>query len=75
MKTYGGVLSPALGGGEWSASRFGFLTPRERAPGIRCVGGRVGPRACLNAVEKNLLAGTRTLTPSVIKLLARRCTD
>jgi hypothetical protein len=38
MKTYGGggttstILTSALDGGEWSASRLGRFTPRERAP-------------------------------------------
>jgi hypothetical protein len=57
MKTYGEVevylhafLSSALDGGEWSASRPGRFTPRERAPGTHCIGGWVGPRAVLEAV-------------------------
>jgi len=33
----------ALDGGEWSASRPGRFTPRERAPGTRWIGGWVGP--------------------------------
>jgi hypothetical protein len=61
MKTYGGVESmappfftSALVGGEWLASCPGRLTPppEERAPGTHWIGGSVGPRACLDAVEK-----------------------
>jgi hypothetical protein len=59
MKTYGGVavwmhvfLILVLVGGEWSASRPGRYTPKERAPGTHWVGGWVGPRAGLDIVEK-----------------------
>jgi hypothetical protein len=41
-----------LDGGEWSASRPGRFTPRERAPGTHWIGGWVGPRAVLDAVAK-----------------------
>jgi hypothetical protein len=45
------VLTSAIGGGEWGASRPGRLTPRERAPYLldRKLG---GTRADLNAVVK-----------------------
>jgi hypothetical protein len=39
-------------GGEWSASCPGQFTPVERAPGTHWLGGLVGPRACLDNVEK-----------------------
>jgi hypothetical protein len=38
-------LTSALDGGEWSASRPGRFTPRERAPGIHWTGGWVGPQS------------------------------
>jgi hypothetical protein len=38
-------LTSALDGGEWSASRPGRFTLRERAPVIHWIGGWVGPRA------------------------------
>jgi hypothetical protein len=40
-------LTSALDGGEWSASRPGRFTPRERNPGTHWIGGWVGPRAVL----------------------------
>jgi hypothetical protein len=59
MKAYGGVdvwihilLSSALVGGEWSASRPCHFTPRERTLGTDWKGGWLGPRAGLNYVEK-----------------------
>jgi hypothetical protein len=59
MKAYGGVdvlihifLTAALVGGEWSASRPGRFTSRERALGTHLTGGWVGPRAGLDEVEK-----------------------
>jgi hypothetical protein len=36
-------LTSALDGGEWSASRPGRFTPRERAPGTHWIRGWVGP--------------------------------
>jgi hypothetical protein len=43
-------LTSALNRGEWSASRPGRFTPRERAPGTHGIGGWVGPRAVLDTV-------------------------
>jgi hypothetical protein len=58
MKMYGGVdvyihifLTSALVGGEWSASRLGHFTPRERALRTHWIGGWVNPRAGLDDVE------------------------
>jgi hypothetical protein len=45
-------LTSALDGGEWSASRPGRFTPRERAPGTHWIGDWVGPRAGLDVVVK-----------------------
>jgi hypothetical protein len=45
-------LTSALDGGEWSASRPGRFTPRERAPGIHWIGDWMGPRAVLDSVVK-----------------------
>jgi len=45
-------LTSALDGGEWSASRPGYFTPRERAPGTHWIGDWVGTRAVLDAVVK-----------------------
>jgi hypothetical protein len=46
------LLTSALVGDEWSASRTGRLIPEERAPGTHWIGGWVGPRAGLDEVEK-----------------------
>jgi hypothetical protein len=43
------LLISALGGSEWSASRF---TPGETASDTHCIKGWVGPRAGLDAMEK-----------------------
>jgi hypothetical protein len=58
MKTYGGVyalihvLTSALVGSEWSASRSGRFTPGKRAYGTHWIGGWVGPRVGVHDVEK-----------------------
>jgi hypothetical protein len=59
MKAYGGsgdiaphIVTSALEGGEWSASRPGRFTLRERSPVTHWVGGWVSPRAGLAAVVK-----------------------
>jgi hypothetical protein len=62
-------LTSALDGGEWSASRPGRLTPRERALGTHWIGGWVGPRAVLDAMVKRKIpspAGKRTLDINII---------
>jgi hypothetical protein len=43
-------------GGEWSASRPGHFTPRERPPGTHWIGGWLGPRAGLHAIEKGKIS-------------------
>jgi hypothetical protein len=58
MKTCGSVgmtppfLTSAVDEGEWSDSRPGRFTPEERTPGSHWIGGWVGPKAGLGAVEK-----------------------
>jgi hypothetical protein len=44
-------FTSALGGGERPVSRPGRFAPGERAPCTRWIGGRVGSRASLGAVE------------------------
>jgi hypothetical protein len=60
------LLTSALAGGKWSASRFGRFTPRERAPrdpltrrfgGPQSRSGRHGEEKILDPI------GTRTPTP------------
>jgi hypothetical protein len=55
----GGVEVSALAGGEWSASRPGRFTLRERASGTHWLGGWVGPRAVLDAVVKRKIPSPR----------------
>jgi hypothetical protein len=52
-------LTLALDGAEWSASRPGLFTHRERAPSTHWTGGRVGPRAVLDAVVKRKIPDPR----------------
>jgi hypothetical protein len=59
-------LTSALDGGDWSASRPGRFTPRERTPGTHWIGGWVGRRTVLDAVVKRKFpvpSGNRTLGP------------
>jgi hypothetical protein len=70
-------LTLALGD-EWSASRSGRFTPRERAPGTHWIGGWVGPRAVLNAVVKRKIPSPRResnpRTP-IVQPVSQRYTD
>jgi hypothetical protein len=68
-------LTSALDGGEWSASRPGRFTPVEIAPGSHWIGGWVGPRTGLDAVEKRKILycqepnpGRRDRSPSLYRL-------
>jgi hypothetical protein len=51
------LTSSVPDGGEWSASRPGRFTSRERIPGIHWVGGWVGPRAGMDAVVNRKIPG------------------
>jgi hypothetical protein len=44
------LLTSALAGSEWSASRPGRFTPGERAFGTHSIGGWVEPRAGLDDI-------------------------
>jgi hypothetical protein len=71
-------LTSALDGGEWSASRPGRFTPRERAPGNHWIEGWVGPRAVLDAAVKRKIPSLRResnpKTP-IVQPVAQRYTD
>jgi hypothetical protein len=71
-------LTPALGGGERSASRPGRFTPRDRSPGTHWIGGWVGPRAVLDAVARRKIPSPRResnpRTP-IVQPVAQRYTD
>jgi hypothetical protein len=86
MKAYGGVdvyrhafLTSALDGGEWSASRLGRFTPRERAHGTHWVGGWVGPKTVLDAMVKRKIPRPRResnpRTPIVQPIAQRYTTE
>jgi hypothetical protein len=45
-------LTSALDGGEWSASRLGRFTPRERAPDTLWIWDWMGPRTVLDEIVK-----------------------
>jgi hypothetical protein len=71
-------LTSAPDGGEWSASRPGRFTPRERAPVTHWIGGWVGPRAVLDAVVKRKIPSPhRESNPRIpiVQPVAQRYTD
>jgi hypothetical protein len=71
-------LKSALDGGEWSASRPGRFTPRERAPGTHWIGGWEGPRAVLDAeVDRKIPSPRRESNPRtpIVQPAAQRYTD
>jgi hypothetical protein len=45
------LLTSALDGGEWPASRPGHFNPGEKGPGTHLKGGWVGPKAGLDALK------------------------
>jgi hypothetical protein len=71
-------LTSALDGGEWSASRPGSFTSREKAPDTHRIGGCVGPRAVLDAMLKRKIPSpcreSNPRTPIVLPV-AQRYTD
>jgi hypothetical protein len=81
MKAYAGAdvwinvfLTSAKVGGEWSDSRPCRFTPAEGALGIHWIGGGMGPRVGLDAVEKrkSCIAGNRT---TGVQPVARRYSE
>jgi hypothetical protein len=52
-------LTSTLDGVEWSDSRPGRFTSRERAPGTHWIGGWVGSRADLEVVVKRKILSLR----------------
>jgi hypothetical protein len=71
-------LTSALVGGEWSASRPGRFTPREKTSGSHWIGGWVGPRAGLDAVVKRKIPSPRRESnprTSIVQPVAQRYTD
>jgi hypothetical protein len=46
------LLTSALAGSEWSASRPGHFIPQEIAPGTHWIGGWLGHRDGLDDMEK-----------------------
>jgi hypothetical protein len=70
-------LFTALDGGEWSDSRPGRFTPREKAPGTHWIGW-VGSRAVLDAMVKTKIPNPRLesnpRTP-IVQPVAQRYTD
>jgi hypothetical protein len=78
MCSYTHSLTSVLDGGEWSASRPGSFTSKERAPGIHWIGGRVGPRAVLDAaVKRKIPSPLRESNPRtpVVQPVAQCYTD
>jgi hypothetical protein len=71
-------LTSALDGGEWSASRPGRFTPKERASGTLWIGDWVSPRAVLDAaVKRKIPSPRRESNPrtTIVHPVAQRCTD
>jgi hypothetical protein len=56
-------LTSALDGYGWLASRLCRIAIGERASGIHCIGGWVGPRAGLGAVEERNILPYRQSNP------------
>jgi hypothetical protein len=67
-------LTSALEGGEWSASRLGRFTPREKTPGIHWIGGWVGPSSVLDAVVKRKIPSPRRESNASKKTEENLCT-
>jgi hypothetical protein len=57
------LLTLALDGGEWPASCPSHFTPSEIAPGTHWTGGRVGPRAGMDVMEKRKILPQQRIKP------------
>jgi hypothetical protein len=68
----------ALEGGEWSASRSGRFTLRERAPGTHWIGGWVGPSVILaTEVKRKMPSPCQESNPRtpIVQPVAQHYTD
>jgi hypothetical protein len=74
---YKSILTSALVGGEWSASRPGGLTPWEIAHGFNSIRGWVGPRTGVDDMErrKNLPCRDPNSDLSAVQSAASRKID
>ena len=71
-------LTSAIDGGRWSASRPGYFTPWEEIPNTHWVGGWLGFRFGLDAMQKrkqSYHAANQTEIPQMSNLLCSHCTD
>jgi hypothetical protein len=72
-------LTSALDGGEWSASRPGRFTPRERTPDTHWIGGWVGTRFLLDTavVKRKIPSPHRQSNPRtpIVQPVAQRYAD
>jgi hypothetical protein len=70
-------LTSTLDGNEWSVSRPARFIPRERAPCIHGIGGRVGPRTGLDTVSKRIPIPRREsiLDHPIVQPVVSRYTD
>jgi hypothetical protein len=71
-------LTSALDGGDWSASRPGRFTLRERVPGTHWIGGWMDPRSVLDTVVKRKISSPRQESNSrtpIVQPVAQRYTD
>jgi hypothetical protein len=70
---------PTLDGGEWSASRPGCFTPRERVAGTHWLGGWMSPRAVLDTavVKRKIPSARRESNPRtpIVQPVAQSYTD
>jgi hypothetical protein len=62
-------LTSVLDRDEWSVPRPGRLTPGKRASGTHWIGGKVGPRAGLDAVQKRKGLSLEEIEPQPVTCL------
>jgi hypothetical protein len=72
------ILTSAIDGGRWSASRPSYFTPWEEIPNTQWIGSWVGFRFGLDAVHKRKIAyhaANQTAILQLSNMLCNHCTD